>query len=66
MQHLFRSTYVNIVSGIGHFHIDSEDNITEDFSFPPDITPVDAFTADKDIRHTNVYLYSYVHLPKQS
>ncbi|MGH7766249.1 MAG: FecR domain-containing protein [Candidatus Binatia bacterium] len=61
MQHLFRSKYVNVVSGVGHFNIDSGDTLLARLIFSPlpIVTPV-----DRDVRHTNVYLYSYVPLPK--
>jgi tetratricopeptide (TPR) repeat protein len=64
LQHLFRSTYVNIVSGVGHFDIDSQDRTNIRFSLPPIILPVDLFTIDRDVGHTNLYVYSYTHLPR--
>jgi tetratricopeptide (TPR) repeat protein len=64
LQHLFRSAYVNIVSGLGHFNIDSADKNTIMASAPPGIVTLDEFTTDKDVRHTNLYLYTYTRLPQ--
>jgi tetratricopeptide (TPR) repeat protein len=64
LQHLFRSTYINVVSGVGYFNIDSEDRVKIGLSLPPDILPIDQFTTDRDVRHTNLYIYSYTRLPK--
>ncbi|HEX5021868.1 MAG TPA: TonB-dependent receptor, partial [Candidatus Binatia bacterium] len=64
LQHLFRSTYVNIVSGIGHFNVDSQDRINIRMSLPPILLPIDLFTVDRDVRHTNLYIYSYTRLPR--
>jgi tetratricopeptide (TPR) repeat protein len=71
VQHLFRSQYVNLVSGLGYFNIDAEFNTTLDFRsiviprpppLPPLIIPAQRTTTNEidDIRHTNVYLYSYI------
>jgi tetratricopeptide (TPR) repeat protein len=61
IQYLFRSMPVNLVAGVGHFNIDSSDTLLARFIFSPFpvVTPV-----DRDVRHTNLYLYSYVPLPK--
>jgi hypothetical protein len=64
LQHLFRSTYINVVSGVGYFNIDSEERVKIGLSLPPDILPIDQFTTDRDVRHTNLYIYSYTRLPK--
>jgi len=69
VQHLFRTTYVNVVSGVGHFNIRSRDDILAEFAFllDPDLPPLIAETrtpVDRDVQHTNVYLYSYIPLPK--
>jgi hypothetical protein len=54
LQHLFRSQYVNLVTGGGYFDIDGK--IDQDiFGFPlPRV--------DTDAEHTNVYLYSYINV----
>jgi tetratricopeptide (TPR) repeat protein len=63
LSYLFRSHYVNLVTGGGYFYIDSQDDITLslDFGVPPLI--LDQSTFDRDVDHTNVYLYSYISLP---
>jgi len=60
-QYLFRSQYINLVTGAGYFDIDSQEKVTEEFAvpFPPFIIR-DQFTDDLDVHHTNVYLYSYI------
>jgi len=57
LQHLFRSKYVNVVSGVGHFDVNSSDTLLAQLLGAPGpvITPV-----DRDTRHTNIYVYSYV------
>ena len=64
VQHLFRSNYIDIVSGVGHFHINGADKNAIKGFFPPDIITFLTFTNSRDVRHTNVYLYSYARLLK--
>ncbi|HEX9144014.1 MAG TPA: FecR domain-containing protein, partial [Candidatus Binatia bacterium] len=56
VQHLFRSNYIDVVSGVGHFHINGADKNALNIFFPPDIFTFDTFTNNRDVRHTNVYL----------
>ncbi|MGH8645709.1 MAG: tetratricopeptide repeat protein, partial [Gammaproteobacteria bacterium] len=82
LQYLFRSTYVNLVTGVGHFKVDSEDDITTEFLIPEILIPLelpfplppititippqlirDKLGVDRDVRHTNLYAYSYTELP---
>jgi len=66
MQYLFRSRYTNVVSGVGYFNIDSKDSlltevvVTPPFPFPPQVMRNPPQLLDNDVRHTNVYLYSYL------
>ena len=58
VQHLFRSSWVNLVSGVGHFNIHG--SLTRDFgiTLPPFME-----TSDRqglNLQHTNLYAYSYV------
>ncbi len=54
IQHLYRSNRLNLISGIGHFHM--EDKTIETYnSVPQD-------ELKTDVNHTNAYLYSQVHL----
>src|SRR5205823_706341 len=72
-QYLFRSQYVNITSGIGHFNIDAKEQRTIDIQsitiplpppLPPMILPAQRIFQEEnaDIHHTNLYLYSYIKL----
>ena len=60
IQHLFRSKYINITSGVGYFDIDSEETLISSVIFPP-FTISEKF--DRDVNHTNLYLYSNFNLP---
>jgi tetratricopeptide (TPR) repeat protein len=62
VQHLFRSSYINIVSGLGHFDINGKDKSAQKIFIPPDTLTFPNPTIDKDARHTNLYLYSYTRL----
>ena len=68
LQHLFRSQYINVTSGVGYFDVDSDDDTLTELNLPPPpfgpgpMTITQTF--DKDVNHTNLYLYSYVYLPK--
>ncbi|NIM96522.1 MAG: TonB-dependent receptor [candidate division Zixibacteria bacterium] len=79
LQHLFRSEYINIVGGAGHFHVDDEAVTTTELSLPeiiiplppplpPIIIPAQTITeiqeSDSDIDHSNLYLYSYINFLK--
>jgi len=68
VQHLFRSPYVNLVGGVGYFDIDKKQDLTVDLDLPP---PPDGpgpttiqTTTNEDVKHTNLYLYSYINLLK--
>jgi len=69
LQHLFRSKYINVVGGAGHFETRGKDTVTADlflnslpplppFALPP-IRLLDT-KVDRESRHTNVYLYSHL------
>ncbi|MGE0822694.1 MAG: FecR domain-containing protein [Candidatus Binatia bacterium] len=63
LQHLFRSQPLNLISGVGHFDISGRIDFTGRTGLPP---PFDGFTSrtSTDLRHTNVYAYSYLNLLK--
>jgi len=59
VQHLFRSKYFNLTSGIGYFDINAEERLNVEFN--PDFGfPALQSTTPQDVRHTNFYLYSYI------
>jgi hypothetical protein len=64
IQHLFRSKYFNVTSGLGYFTVDRKDKFTAELDLPPPplgpgpITSRDNF--DGDVSHVNLYLYSYI------
>lgn len=62
LQYLVRLPWVNFVSGAGHIKIDSKDKFTLKFGAPPMVDVVDRFSSDLDVRHTNIYIYSYLDL----
>lgn len=57
LQHLFRSQYINLISGVGHSSVNGRFDTRNDVrAF--DITFTDS--AGTDLDHTNVYGYSYL------
>ena len=56
IQHLFRSEWLNIVTGGGHIRLKREDDVSVDLFG----APLDRSTTDLDVNHTNLYLYSYI------
>jgi len=77
LQHLFRSERFNTVGGAGYFDITGEDQSTTGLFFPPSppapFPPPPPFvpgpntleqTIDRDVKHTNLYLYTYLNLIK--
>jgi outer membrane receptor protein involved in Fe transport len=68
VQHLWRSKYVNLISGIGYFNINATNDLTVDLNLPPPpVGPgptIITETIDNDVRHVNLYVYSYISLLK--
>jgi outer membrane receptor protein involved in Fe transport len=66
LQHLFRSRYVNLRSGLGDFAVDAETKTT--IAFPPagpDEPPfTDVSTTDEDQNHFNAYAYADIRAMK--
>ncbi|MGE0683014.1 MAG: TonB-dependent receptor [Candidatus Binatia bacterium] len=63
LQYLFRSRYINITSGVGHFSVNRDQVLTVEFP-PPDDFLNFSDPADLDAEHTNAYLYSYINVLK--
>jgi tetratricopeptide (TPR) repeat protein len=68
LQYLSGAKYIKFTGGVGHFDRESEEVITEevfDISVtPPDLLDRDEQSVESDIRHTNLYLYSYINFPE--
>jgi outer membrane receptor protein involved in Fe transport len=68
MQHLFRSKYVSLTSGIGYFDINAKEDVTIELNLPPPpFGPGSSTTTDtlvEDVTHLNLYVYSYISLLK--
>ncbi len=72
IQYLYRSNFLNVVTGAGYFDVDAKDESTLKIDtvipLPPPLPPipvsiVEEQSFDSDVHHTNVYLYSNVNLP---
>ena len=63
IQHQFRSQFVNLTSGAGYFNINAkrEQMIAFDPAFE---IPAIENTTGEDVKHYNVYMYSYINLLK--
>jgi outer membrane receptor protein involved in Fe transport len=66
LQHLFSSKYIKTIFGIGYFHIDMEDQLLLSLLnlFPPPSFFAFPLLVPGDVRHTNLYLYSYINFLK--
>jgi tetratricopeptide (TPR) repeat protein len=64
VQHLYRSSFFNLTSGIGYFDVDRQQVTALTFEPPLDfLSSVDV--SDLSAKHTNVYVYSYINaLPR--
>lgn len=65
VQHLLRTKYVNVTSGIGYFTVDAVNHLSVNLNIPPPDGPIifDT-TTNQDVRHINLYLYAYLSLLK--
>ena len=59
IQYLFRSRALNVTAGIGYFQVDRNEKWSLIMLGPP-LTPIPLLYDEKDIRHTNLYLYSHI------
>jgi outer membrane receptor protein involved in Fe transport len=61
LQHLLRFEHLKLISGIGYFKTKEEDTLETVIPLPPPALPISSTQVTKrDIRHTNLYLYSYI------
>src|SRR5207248_8651301 len=60
-----RSRYFNLTSGVGHVDRNSTAKLTAGTVLPPPDDVLRFPTLDTDLRHTNVYAYSYLNLLKK-
>ena len=60
VQHIYQAQRLNLVWGGGYFDSDQTFTTVWPPFFPPDSPAIDA----TDVKHTNVYAYSYIKIPK--
>jgi tetratricopeptide (TPR) repeat protein len=69
LEHLFRSRYINLRSGVGYFDLDGEIDATTRFDLPPPPLgpgPIEErSTTNTDIQHVNGYAYADFNLLKK-
>ena len=57
IQHLFRSNWVNVVTGVGHFSVGGHTHFASDVALP-DMPPIHSTQrTSADLHHTNAYSY---------
>ncbi len=60
-QHLYRSQYINLVSGAGYFDVNGRIDTTITIDIPPPDGPIVVqSTTSTDLQHLNMYIYSYL------
>jgi tetratricopeptide (TPR) repeat protein len=65
LQHLFRSRYFNLTTGVGYFNIAGHIDQTVGLAFPPPTGVIESFTkTSTDLEHVNVYTYAYINALK--
>ncbi len=64
LQHLFSSKYIKTIVGTGYFNVDSELEYKYWFIFYPEFPGPLLVPEARDVRHSNLYLYSYINFPK--
>ena len=62
-QHLFKSNYFDLTSGVGYAQSDGKVDITVGTILPPPFNRIFT-TSSTDLKHTNLYAYSYVNALK--
>lgn len=64
LQYLFRSQHTNLVGGAGYFNVNKQDELISVLTTPPRPRTITQ-TFDRDVNHTNLYLYSYVNFLRE-
>lgn len=65
VQHLYRSERLDVIGGVGHFDADEDSEINTRVFLPPPFGVIEDTRASKtDIRHTNLYIYTHLHYPR--
>ena len=59
-----KSTYINLTSGVGYAQSDGKVDITTGTIFPPPRNIITVPSSSTDLKHTNVYAYSYINVLK--
>ncbi|MFO7707143.1 MAG: FecR domain-containing protein [Desulfobacterales bacterium] len=67
LSYLHRWKSANLTGGIGYFDVDTQDKTTLRFSLPPPLPALPPIREqfDRDVHHTNLYLYSNIRLPRE-
>jgi tetratricopeptide (TPR) repeat protein len=60
LQHLFRSQFINVTSGVGYVKVDGHADGTIQFAFPPPLPNLFMARFPTDLKHVNTYVYSYL------
>ncbi len=56
LEYLLRAKYVSLVTGVGYFELDRDNDVFVDILG----TPFVRSTLDRDVSHANLFLYSYI------
>jgi tetratricopeptide (TPR) repeat protein len=60
IQHLLRSTYFNLTSGVGYAQSNGQVDIAVGTILPPPFNLFSLPSSSTDLKHTNIYTYSYI------
>ncbi len=62
VQHLFRSEWLNVVTGVGHVEIGGHDHSATELAFPDMPVIRDTQRTSRNLHHTNAYSYASLNL----
>ncbi|HEX5022916.1 MAG TPA: tetratricopeptide repeat protein [Candidatus Binatia bacterium] len=60
LQHLFRSQFINVTSGIGYVKVDGHTDDVTQLALPPPFRSFFTARFPTDLKHINTYAYSYL------